>query len=350
MVRVAVIGHGLIGRQRAAAIAALAGEPGATCALAATVDPAPRAADLYGATPHFARLEDCPPSSYDAAVIAVPHDLASPLARAALAQGKPVLVEKPLGLDGAEARALAAAASGTHSFVGYNYRYLPTMREAFGRIARGELGALRAVDVFLGHGGHPGSAEGWKLRPERAGGGVILDPGVHLFDLLLCLEPRLALRHVTATRGFWKTGIEEDVVVVMSHGDLMATVRVSHIRWVNTFRIEIGGDGGYVHIDGRGGSYGPQVARFGRRWAWNDGRGHTQRESEETNDFGLANRSLDVETAEVIRRWSMPGVAADQIGNAASEAGPGPATFADGVRIAELCDQMYAAIGSVSSQ
>jgi predicted dehydrogenase len=334
---VAVVGHGLIGRQRAAAIATLAGERAVDCALVATVDPMPRAPELYGGAPHFAHLEDCPPGSYDAAVIAVPHDLASPLARAVLAQGKPVLVEKPLGLGGGEARALAAAGAGTRSFVGYNYRYLPAMRAAFGRLARGELGALRAIDMFLGHGGHPGSAEGWKLRPERAGGGVILDPGVHLFDLLLCLEPRLELAHVSATRGFWKTGIEEDVVVVMRHGDLVATVRVSHIRWVNSFRIEIGGDAGYLHIDGRGGSYGSQVARFGRRWAWNDGRGLSQRESEEVEDFGLANQSLDVETAEVLRCWS--GAAATALGP-----GPGPATFADGVRIAELCDRMYAAI------
>jgi 1,5-anhydro-D-fructose reductase (1,5-anhydro-D-mannitol-forming) len=337
MVRILVIGHGLIGRQRAAAIAALAGAGAADCALAATVDPEPRAPNLHAGVPHFALFEQCPPASYDAAVIAVPHHLASALARAVLAQGKPVLVEKPLGINGTESRALAAAAAGTASFVGYNYRYLPTLREAFARIARGELGALRSIDVFLGHGGHPGSAEGWKLRPELAGGGVILDPGVHLFDLLLCLEPRLDLRHVAATRGFWKTGIEEDVVAVLGHGELLATVRVSHIRWVNTFRIEIGGDAGYVHIDGRGGSYGSQVVRFGRRWAWNDGRKLSQRESEEVRDFGPANQSLDVEMAEVVRRWAGRAGAAD-------DTGPGPATFADGVRIAELCDRMYAAI------
>jgi len=125
----------------------------------------------------------------------------------------------------------------------------------------------------------------------------------------------------------------------MGHGDLVATVRISHIRWVNTFRIEIGGDAGYVHIDGRGGSYGPQVARFGRRWAWNDGRGRSQRESEEVQDFGPGNQSLEVETGEVLRRWASPAVVP------AAAGAPGPATFADGVRIAELCDQMYAAIG-----
>lgn len=338
MVRILVIGHGLIGRQRANAVAALA--RAGRCALAGTVDPQPRAADLHGGAPHFAELADVAPDRYDAAVIAVPHHLAGGLARAVLAQRKPVLVEKPLGLSGAEALALAEAARGTASFVGYNYRFLPTFREAMARIRRGDLGPLRSIDMLLGHGGNPRSAEGWKLDPALAGGGVILDPGVHLFDLLLCLEPRLRLQHAAATRGFWKTGIEEDFAAVLGHGELIATARVSHIRWINTFRIEIGGDAGYAIIEGRGGSYGAQTVRFGKRWGWNDGSGRAQRETEETRDFGAGNDSLDVEMAAVVDRWSG--------GSAPGVDGPGPATFEAGVAVAGLCDEMYQRIGAAA--
>jgi predicted dehydrogenase len=336
VLRILVVGHGLIGKQRAAATFALAAK-GVPCALAGTVDPAPRAAELYGAAPHYARFEDVPAASFDAAVIAVPHHLAAGIALAVLGAGKPILVEKPLGLNAAESRRIAEAGAGTASFVGYNYRFLPTFREATARLERGELGRLRSVDMLLGHGGNPGSAEGWKLRPEAAGGGVILDPGVHLYDLLLCLEPALQLRHVSATRGFWKTGIEEDVVTVMGAGDLIATVRVSHVRWVNTFRIELNGEAGYAHIEGRGGSYGRQQVRIGKRWGWNDGTGRNQRETEESFDYGPGNVSLDRELEVVVGRWlGQP----QAVGEADGE-GPGPATLADGVRIADLCDQMY---------
>jgi predicted dehydrogenase len=334
--RILVIGHGLIGRQRASAIVALS--RAGLCSLAGTVDPTPRAPELHGGAPHFAQLGEVAPDAYDAAVIAVPHHLAADLARAVLVQHKPVLVEKPLGLHREEARSLATAAQGTASFVGYNYRFLPTFVEALARIQRGELGTLRSIDMMLGHGGNPRSADGWKLDPAMAGGGVILDPGVHLFDLLFCLEPRLALQHAAATRGFWKTGIEEDLVAVLGHGGLLATTRVSHIRWVNTFRIEIGGDAGYLHIEGRGGSYGAQTVRFGRRWGWNDGTGRGQRETEETQDFGIRNDSLDVEMAAIVNRWNgSPATAA---------AGAGPATFEAGLKVAALCDEMYQRIGS----
>jgi predicted dehydrogenase len=334
MVRILVIGHGLIGRQRAAAVASLS--KSGVCTLAGTVDPEPRQADLYGSVPHHARFEDVAPAAYDAAIIAVPHHLGAPTATVVLQQGKPILIEKPLGVNAAEARAIASAGAGTDSYVGYNYRFLPTLREAYRRVRGGEIGALRSIDMLLGHGGNPRSAEGWKLQPELAGGGVILDPGVHLFDLLLQFEPSLELRHVAVSRGFWKTGIEEDVVAILARGSLLATVRISHIRWINTFRIEIGGDDGYVHIEGRGGSYGSQQARFGRRWGWNDGTGRNQRDTETLSDYGSRNDSLDVEVGAVVERWTGAKLRVDE--------GPGPASLADGVRIAELCDQLYAAI------
>jgi predicted dehydrogenase len=197
--------------------------------------------------------------------------------------------------------------------------------------------------MVLGHGGNPRSAEGWKLDPALAGGGVILDPGVHLFDLLLCLDPHLQLQYATATRGFWKTGIEEDFAAVLGHGELIATARVSHIRWINTFRIEIGGDAGYAIIEGRGGSYGAQTVRFGRRWGWNDGSGRAQRETEEACDFGAGNDSLDIEMAAVVDVWN--GGAPGKID---SHLGPGPATFEAGVTVAELCDEMYQRIAGAA--
>jgi predicted dehydrogenase len=328
--RILVIGHGLIGRQRASAVTT---HPSAS--LAGTVDPlAPGRDDA----PHFAALDEVPAGTYDAAVIALPHDLAEVTAHRVLASGRPVLVEKPLGLRGEQADRLVEAAAGVErpSFVGYNYRFLPGIRELMSAARRGTLGSLRTLDLLIGHGGHPDSATGWKLEPARAGGGVVLDPGVHLLDLLLLLDPELQLVHAAATRGFWKTGIEEDIVLTFAaHERLIATVRVSHVRWVNTFRIEAIGEDGYAIAEGRGGTYGAQTVRVGRRWAWAQPGAPSQRESEETADFGPGNVSLTDELHDVIDRWS----------GATPVAGPHPATFAEAARVTALCDAVYARIG-----
>jgi predicted dehydrogenase len=332
--KVLVVGQGLIGKQRAAAL-----HSHADVELAGTVDPAGRDAALYGSAPHFERFEDVPEASYDAAVIALPHDLAPPVARAVLGQGKPILIEKPLGRDLVEAQSIVDAAQGAKlpSFVGYNYRFIPNVRAALVKAREGGLGKMRSVDFLLGHGGHPKSAEGWKLRPERAGGGVLIDPGVHLLDLLLCIDPELELSHVEATRGFWPTGIEEDLVTVMSHGSLLATVRVSLVRWVNTFRLELMGEDAYALVEGRGGNYGPLGLRVGKRWGWNDGSGRAQRDTEEVRDLGAKDTSLVDELGAVVARWT---------GQGAPDAGPPPATLEDGLRVAELCARMYERLGT----
>ncbi|HMJ34322.1 MAG TPA: Gfo/Idh/MocA family oxidoreductase [Baekduia sp.] len=326
--RVLVVGHGLIGRQRAQAVL----EHGAT--LAGTVDPvAPGRPDA----PHFAAVADVPAGDYDAAIVALPHDVAVAAAHTILRGGRPVLIEKPLGLRAQQAQRLVAAAAtlGAPSFVGYNYRFLPGIRAILDAAAQGRLGTLRTIDLLIGHGGHPGSADGWKLQPDRAGGGVVLDPGVHLLDLLLLLEPRLALEHAAATRGFWKTGIEEDVVLTFAHERLIATVRVSHVRWVNTLRVEVVGEDGYGIAEGRGGNYGDQTLRLGRRWAWAQPGAPGQRDTEERRDFGPGNASLTDEVGAVLARWR----------GAPPAPGPAPATFRQALAVTALVDAVYDRIG-----
>jgi predicted dehydrogenase len=332
MTRILVVGHGLIGKQRALAISTLQKQASATT-LAGTVDPIARAAHLYDA-PHFADLSQVPLSSFDAAVIALPHHLAQDVARHLLSQGKPILIEKPLGMNPAQAREVASLASRLPlpSFVGYNYRYLPTLQKVFERISEGFLGELRSVDMFIGHGGHPRSNEDWKLRPNEAGGGVLMDPGVHLLDLALQLAPELTCVAAVGTRGFWETAIEEDVSAILTRGRTIISLRVSIIRWVNTFRFEFSGDTGYALVEGRGGNYGSQTLRLGRRWAWNDGTGRSQRDTEETFDFGSENRSLHDEMSAVARAWASGHLPSGW---------PHPATMDEAVRVAELCDQMY---------
>ncbi len=331
--RVAVIGLGLIGRQRAEALTRIDG-----ARLAGTVDPGIGDAQTGLDAPHYPTLAEVPGDTYDAAVVSVPHDRACAIAATVLRSGRPVLVEKPLGLRTADARALETLAANlpASSFVGYNYRYLPAIGELLRRVSAGDLGELRSLDMLVGHGGHPHSAAGWKLDPARAGGGVLLDPGVHLLDLVSRLAPLADCATVEATRGFWPTGIEEDVLATFRDERLIATVRISHVRWVNTFRVEVFGEDGYAIAEGRGGNYGPMTLRLGRRWAWTDVGAVSQRDSEELWDFGARNDSLRDELADVVARWR---------GKRTPAGEPHPATMSEARHITELCEQLYRRIG-----
>ncbi len=80
-----------------------------------------------------------------AVVIATPNFTHAPIAQAAAAAGKHVLCEKPLALNAADARAMAAAAdrAGVRHMTAFTYRFVPAMRYLRRLVAQGDLGEPR---------------------------------------------------------------------------------------------------------------------------------------------------------------------------------------------------------------
>jgi 1,5-anhydro-D-fructose reductase (1,5-anhydro-D-mannitol-forming) len=100
---------------------------------------------------------------------------------AALARRKPVLCEKPLGLNAREcARMLEAAAkSGAKLFVGHCNRYRDAVEQARGLLAAGRLGRLQSLRVWYSF---LCRADAWRRDSRLSGGGPLLDLGPHLID------------------------------------------------------------------------------------------------------------------------------------------------------------------------
>lgn len=120
----------------------------------------------------------------DIVIVNTPNDLHAPQALAAIAAGKHVHCEKPLGLNRHEARAmtLAAEARGVRTIVGFNYRQNPACALAKEIIAAGELGevvAFRATHVE-DFAADPDTSLGWKRTVARAGYGALGDVGSHI--------------------------------------------------------------------------------------------------------------------------------------------------------------------------
>jgi predicted dehydrogenase len=118
----------------------------------------------------------------DAVVIATPNALHAPQAIAMLEAGKHVLVEKPMARTLAEADDMLAAARASSGFlmIAHCWRFHDDVRALRRRIAAGELGE---VVKTRGYGVHAGwGPSGWFVDPELAGGGALLDMGVHAID------------------------------------------------------------------------------------------------------------------------------------------------------------------------
>ena len=122
----------------------------------------------------------------DAVVVAAPNAFHERIAVPLLSAGVHVLVEKPMARTAAECDRMcaAAAARGAVLAVGHDFRHFPVARFARELFAGGTLGPVRRVALRQSAGGRWPYASAAVLSPE-AGGGVLLDFGVHLFDLLL---------------------------------------------------------------------------------------------------------------------------------------------------------------------
>lgn len=202
MIRIALLGAGLIGREHADLMAS---HPG--IAIAAICDPSPEAAKLAErlSVPHrsdyVAMLDEFRP---DGAIIALPNQLHAPAALACIERGIACLIEKPIAESIASAARIVEASerTGVPVLVGHQRRHSPDIRAAKQAITAGELGDIVAVNgmtLFDKPANYFDVA--WR---KSTGGGVLLINLIHDIDILRHLVGEIdSIRAFTShARGF----------------------------------------------------------------------------------------------------------------------------------------------------
>jgi predicted dehydrogenase len=124
--------------------------------------------------------------SIDAVSVALPNFLHHPVTIAALNAGKHVLCEKPPAVTLAEAQEMAEVAKKKGLLLAYalQRRFNPSSEKLRQLIANGDLGEIyHARAVWTRTWGVPQGVGGWFTDPTRAGGGALIDIGVHVLDL-----------------------------------------------------------------------------------------------------------------------------------------------------------------------
>lgn len=193
-----------------------------------------------------------------ALAIVTPNHLHKPEAVAALDAGFHVFSEKPMALNLAESLEIEAAVarSGRLYALAFTYSGYPMVAEARARIARGELGAIRLVEVEYLQGWLTTAidAEGqkqaaWRTDPAMAGlGGCIGDIGTHAFQLAEHITG-LSVEGVSAQLSIHVPGrrLDDDVAVLLRlAGGATGTLRTSQVAAgeENGLRIRIYGERG----------------------------------------------------------------------------------------------------------
>ncbi len=261
--RMAIVGCGLVGRKRLNSL-----RPGdKVVALVDSVkERAERLADL---APNSDALTDWREAvqrkDVDVVLVATSNDALAPITLAAVEAGKHVLVEKPAARTPEELTPIIAEAErrGVCVQVGFNHRYHPAFRHARSLFDSGALGPLMFVRARYGHGGRLGYDKEWRADPAIAGGGELLDQGVHLIDLARWFLGDFP--HVDGHVGtfFWNTPVEDNgFLLLRTVRGQVAWLHASWTEWKNTFSFEIFGRDAKLHIEGLGGSYGMEKLTY----------------------------------------------------------------------------------------
>jgi predicted dehydrogenase len=259
---VAVVGCGVVGRRRAEVAAA-----DQRTKVRAVVDTDRARADSLATTTGadvVAGWERAVSArDVDIVVVATPNAHLAPIAEAALASGKHVLLEKPMGRNLSDARRLASAAeaAGRVLKVGFNHRYHPAVAEVLGTAASGRLGRLVHILARYGHGGRPGLEREWRSDPELAGGGHLLDQGVHIVDLIHAIAGVPSEAVAFLRTAVWPIAPLEDNAYAMFRfpDGMVAQFQVGMTQWKNRFSLEAVGERGAIAAEGLGGSYGEET-------------------------------------------------------------------------------------------
>jgi predicted dehydrogenase len=263
--RFAIVGCGLIGHKRSRSL-----RPRHTLAVAADLDLA-RAESLASqwegarAVVDWKQAVEAP--GVEAVIVAATNDCLAPITAAAIRAGRHVIVEKPAARSVKEIQSVMelAASSGVHVQVGFNHRYHPAFRKAREIFDSGSLGEMMFLRARYGHGGRRGYDREWRADPEIAGGGELLDQGVHLIDLARWFLGEFPRVQGCAPTFFWNMPVEDNgFLMLRTETGQVAWLHASCTEWKNSFSFEIYGRHGKLHIEGLGGSYGVERLAFYR--------------------------------------------------------------------------------------
>ena len=253
----AIIGCGLIGKKRLAALSA-----GSKLVVACDTNMA-RAEALVELAKGGRAVTDFKQAVSDpqveAVIVATINSTLAKISAEAIRAGKHVVVEKPAGISVAEIDGLIALQikHGVVVRVGFNHRFHPAFIKAREIFDSGAMGEMMFIRARYGHGGRIGYDREWRADPKLAGGGELMDQGIHLIDLAgwFLGEFKKVDGHVATY--FWDMPVDDNAFLDLKTAKgQTAWLHVSCTEWKNLFSFEIYGRHTKLHIDGLGGSYG----------------------------------------------------------------------------------------------
>jgi len=248
MHKLGIIGYGKMGRIRHEAI----DEFGNAEVIAISE---PNIGNDYNGIPNLTHLEIINHPEIDSIVICTPNYLNKPLTIAALKTGKHVFCEKPPAFteaDMKEIRKAEKAAKGKKLMYGFNHRHHDSIMHIKQMIDDGEYGKVIWMRGRYGKSVTSDYYNEWRSKKELAGGGILLDQGIHMLDLFLYLGGDFDKVKAEVSNLYWQMDTEDNAFVILKNTKtgMAASLHSTMTQWRHLFSLEIFLEKGYMVLNG----------------------------------------------------------------------------------------------------
>ena len=260
MIKIGIIGYGKMGKIRARS--ALENGHAKLCAV---YDTAPNSSDAD--LPWVETTADVlQHPEIQAVFICTPNHLNKLLTIAALNAGKHVFCEKPPAFTATDVEEIRAAEdlSGCKLMYGFNHRHHGSMLRAKREIESGSYGRLLWMRGRYGKSVDENFTRTWRAHKDQAGGGILLDQGIHMLDLFLFFAEEFDIVQALVSNLYWKLDIEDNVFAqfLNTKTGVAASLHSTMTQWLHLFSLEIFLEKGHIVINGlktSSGTYGDEV-------------------------------------------------------------------------------------------
>ena len=190
----------------------------------------------------------------DAVFTCTPNYLNKPLTIQSLKAGKHVFCEKPPAFTAKDIEEIRAVEkeSGKVLMYGFNHRHHASIKymkklvddKEFGKILwmRGRYG--KSVDETF--------YDNWRAKKELAGGGILIDQGIHMLDLFLHLGGNFDNVHASVSNLYWNLNVEDNVFATLENTKtgLAASLHSTMTQWRHLVSLEVFLEKGYLVLNG----------------------------------------------------------------------------------------------------
>ncbi|MBW2333493.1 MAG: Gfo/Idh/MocA family oxidoreductase [Deltaproteobacteria bacterium] len=200
---------------------------------------------------HYRQLIEVP---LDVLFVSLPNYLAAEVTIEGLEHGMHVFCEKPPGRTVSDIRNVIEVErkhQGQLLKYGFNHRYHDSVRKSLEIIKSGEMGEIVNLRGVYGKSKIIQFSGGWRAERRYAGGGILLDQGIHMVDLIRLFCGEFVEVKSYISNSYWHHDVEDNAYALMRDSEgRVAMLHSTATQWQHRFRLDIALTEGYLELQG----------------------------------------------------------------------------------------------------